>query len=97
MVALKHWFRALQAMNIETLQSKSNEFDEFKQLCIEKKLPFFVRAMNSEGKVEFHQVDLNKSESIVDLTSQIGNIEYDAKSPLIPILRKTAKTFQSKT
>jgi hypothetical protein len=35
MVAVKHWFRALQAMNIETLKSQSNEFTEFKQLCLD--------------------------------------------------------------
>lgn len=95
MVALKHWFRALQAMNIDALQGRPHEFNQFKQLCVEKKLPFFVRAMNTEGEVEFHQVDLNKSDSILDAINQAGKVEYDANSPLIPVLRVVAKNFQS--
>jgi hypothetical protein len=86
LVPMRTWLQALQAMNLNKLAGRSEEFQRIRQTCIDHDVPFYVRTVDERGKVRFAPMDIARAESIAELTEPLALPERERYPVLMPIL-----------
>jgi hypothetical protein len=69
-------------MNLKKLAAQPDEFNAMRQLSVDHNMPFFVRSLDTQGKVKFHAADVATASSIEELAKQLG-ITTKNKHPLL--------------
>jgi hypothetical protein len=85
LVPLSMWQQAQQAMNVDVLTARQEEFLEMKALCQANALPFYMRVFSPEtGQAELRRVDLDGVDSI----DQLARAQGLPKASQYPILTR---------